>query len=67
MKRRLLLLSIVLMSCAVAVSAQTESATEADAAAIKEAVGNYLNNGWFASDPEAMRKALHPVRDPAGE
>ena len=30
-----------------------------DAKAIKETVANYLG-GWFSSDPERMRKALHP-------
>jgi hypothetical protein len=30
-----------------------------DAKAIKESVTNYLG-GWFSSDPDRMRKALHP-------
>ena len=30
-----------------------------DAKAIKESVANYLG-GWFSSDPDRMRKALHP-------
>ena len=39
--------------------AAAEEATDADSAAIKATVANYLE-GWFSSDAGRMEKALHP-------
>jgi len=55
MKTTLTLL-VIFASLGLASSAAEDTA---DAQAIKETVANYLE-GWFASDPARMSKALHP-------
>lgn len=55
MKRGLIVLSILLLAGGAIAGEQTA----ADGLAIESTVTNYLE-GWFASDPSRMERALHP-------
>jgi hypothetical protein len=47
------------LACLFAVPALADGDTDADGAAIRAAVLDYVE-GWFASDPDRMAQVLHP-------
>jgi hypothetical protein len=59
MKTQIAGLVLVILCLTAAVGLGADSSAEADARAIEATVRDYIE-GWFASDPARMEKALHP-------